>query len=380
VDLWQLIERDHENISQLIRDIPYGLNGPAVVRSRERMVDNLMDELEAHSEALDYSLYAHLRRHEQTAQLVKDLQREPATFMKQLGALAKHRRKGSQGWLNDFEDATLLVDQYLDRHTRALVPHAHALLSSGELEGAKRAFVRSKVKTLKARRGVLGRMRTEQAWLIATVGAIAACLGFLAWRKGGLRGSGLPYLGTPKGRQFSGVAARTVSGGRPRRHLNDNPFSAMFQRVSAEPTRPMGATGAGTLCTFGLKNRSLRRDVLPVLEEANRGWLKHGYQIYLKDKTLTESRDAEADRPALVFQIAGATLPRDLVSAQTFGFCFETNKGGDEASFTVRDPHSTGGAPWTGPQLDASDGCEPSVEQLRRILEYALRLALTKPV
>lgn len=156
MDLWQLIERDHENISQLIRDIPYALNGPAVVRSRERMVDNLMDELEAHYEALDYSLYARLRRHEQTAQLVKDLQREPATFMKRLGALAKHRRKGSQGWLNDFEDATLLVDQYLDRHTRALVPHAHALLSSDELEGAKRAFVRSKVKTLKARRGVLG--------------------------------------------------------------------------------------------------------------------------------------------------------------------------------------------------------------------------------
>ncbi|MEG9503155.1 MAG: hemerythrin domain-containing protein [Methylorubrum extorquens] len=380
MDLWQLIARDHENISRLIRDIPYALNGPAVVRSRERMIENLMDELEAHSEALDASLYAHLRRREQTAQLVQDLQREPSTFMKQLGALARHRRKGSQGWLNGFEDASLLVDQYLDRHTRELLPHARELLSSDELEAAKRAFVRSKVKTLKARRGLLGRVGTEEVWLIATVGAIAAGLGFLAWRSRGLRAIGLPYNGTSKGRQFSGGAARASSAGQPRRYLHDNPFSAMFQRVSAEPAGPMGATGAGTLCTFDLKNRSLRRDVLPVIEEANRGWLQHGYQVYLEDRTLTERRDHEADRPALVFQIAGATLPRDLVSAQTFGFCFETDKGGDEVSFTVRDPHSAEGAPWNGPQLDDSKGGELSVEQLHKVLEFALRLALAKPV
>ncbi|AWN43372.1 hemerythrin domain-containing protein [Methylobacterium durans] len=376
MDLWRFIERDHENISQLIRDIPYALNGPGVVRSRERLLSDLIGELEAHSKALEASLYAPLRQHEKTAKLVTDLHREHGAFMKQLGALAKYRRKGSEGWLNAFEDATFLVDQHLHRHAHELVPPARALLSSEEIEAATRAYVRAKVKVLKARRGVLGRLGAEEVALIATVGAVAAGLGFLAWRTGLLRGVDLPGLGIRgAGRQGHAASARN-----PQRHLDDNPFSAMFLRMSAEEAQQQEATGGGTLCTFDLKGRSLRRDVLPVLEEANRGWLEHGYQVYLEDKTLTKSRDREADRPALAFQIAKATLPRDLVAAQTFGFSFEADKGSRNVSFAVHDPHSSEGAQWSGPQLGASEGSELTSDQLQQVLGYALRLALSKPV
>lgn len=51
MDVWQLIARDHENMAALIREIPYALNDPRAVGSRERMLADLMDELELHAVA-----------------------------------------------------------------------------------------------------------------------------------------------------------------------------------------------------------------------------------------------------------------------------------------------------------------------------------------
>ncbi len=188
MDIWQLIERDHENIAQLIREIPYALNGRGVVRSRERMLSDLMDVLELHAVGLNASLYAPLSRDSQTAGLIAELKQGHSEFAGQLRDLSRRRQARSQGWLNAFEDVTFLVDQHLHRHVHELIPAARKLLSPDEVSNATRVFIRAKTRVLQGqRRGTAGGIMSSEASLIATVAAVATGLGFLVWR-GGLFG------------------------------------------------------------------------------------------------------------------------------------------------------------------------------------------------
>ncbi len=190
MDVWQLIERDHENINQLIREIPYAMNGPGVIRSRERMLGDLMDALGLHAIGLDASLYEPLSRESSTHRLIEELQRGQAEFMRQLKGLARYRQKGSQGWLNAFEDVTFLVDQHLHQHIHELIPMARKLLTPEEAHRATRAFIGAKTNALRGRRrSKMGGIMSSEAALITTVTVAAAGIGYLAWRGGLFRAS-----------------------------------------------------------------------------------------------------------------------------------------------------------------------------------------------
>ena len=190
MDVWQLIERDHENIGGLIREIPYALNARRSVGSRERMLADLIDELELHARAIEASLYGPLSRDSQTRALTEDLRNGHAEVTRQLQQLARYRRRDSAGWLNTFEDVTFLVDQHLHRHVHELIPAARKLLSAEETGAATRAFVRAKTSALQARRrgARAGAMSSEVA-MIATLAGVAAGLGYLVWNRGGFGGS-----------------------------------------------------------------------------------------------------------------------------------------------------------------------------------------------
>jgi hypothetical protein len=185
MDIWQLIERDHENIARLIREIPYALNGRGVIRSRERMLADLMDELELHAIGLEASLYAPLGRESGTQGLVSELRRGQAEFMRQLRPLARYRTRNPAGWLDTFEDVTFLVDQHLHRHVHELIPEARRMLSPEAVNGATRAFVRAKTSALRNRRhGAAQGILSSEAALITTAAAVAAGFGYLVWRGG----------------------------------------------------------------------------------------------------------------------------------------------------------------------------------------------------
>ena len=185
MDVWQLIERDHENIGGLIREIPYALNDPRAVGSREQMLADLMDELDLHATGLGASLYGPLSREGRTRTLIEDLNRGHAEFRRQLQQLARRRKTASAGWLDTFEDVTFLVDQHLHRHVHELIPAAQMLLAPEEVAAATRAFVRAKTSALQSRRRgtVAGGMSSEFA-LIATLAGVAAGLGYLIWNGG----------------------------------------------------------------------------------------------------------------------------------------------------------------------------------------------------
>ncbi|MCJ2065212.1 hemerythrin domain-containing protein [Methylobacterium sp. J-088] len=183
--LWQLIERDHQNIGGLIRDIPLALNDPRAVGGREQMLADLMDELKLHAIAVDASLTGPLSRESQTRALIEELHRGHAEFRRQLQQLAHDRTKASAGWLDTFEDATFLVDQHLHRHVHELIPAAQALFSPEEVAAATRAFVRAKTNALRTRRrGRAAGVMSNEVTLVATLAGVAFGLGYLIWNSG----------------------------------------------------------------------------------------------------------------------------------------------------------------------------------------------------
>lgn len=199
MDIWQLTTRDHANITALVREIPYALNGPGVIRSRERLLADLIDELHAHAAAVQASLSEPLGAHAQGQALLDTLHREHRQIAQQLDELAAWRGRSTEGWLNTFEDVTYLLDQHLHRHGNELFPLARQVLSPDEVQAATRTFVRTKMRALQAG-------SHAPSWPAASggvfgavaVGLAAAAVAAIVWRSGLLRGGA--GGGSPRGR------------------------------------------------------------------------------------------------------------------------------------------------------------------------------------
>ncbi|MEH3144668.1 MAG: hemerythrin domain-containing protein [Methylobacterium frigidaeris] len=190
MEVWHLISRDHANIAELIRDIPHALNGRGVIRSRERLLADLIDELHAHGAAIEASLLTPLAEADGRARdLAASLRDEHATVMHEIEGLARHR---TAGWLDAFEDATFRLDQHLHRHNHDLIPLARARMSPAQAEEATTAFIRARTRALRGgrRRPTGSALAGGEVFLGASVAVAAIGLGLLAWRTGVLRGTG----------------------------------------------------------------------------------------------------------------------------------------------------------------------------------------------
>ena len=394
MDIWQLIERDHQNIAQLIREIPYALNGPGVIRSRERMLGDLMRELELHAIGLEASLHEPLSQESRTRSLIEELHRGHAAFMRQLRALARYRQKGAAGWLDTFEDVTFLVDQHLHRHVHELVPAARDLLGPEAVRNATRAYVRAKLRALRARRRRLDTwLSSGDFTLMAAICAAAAGIGLIAWRTG-LLGSSSRSRSQARGRA---TAAGRATGATPTpRALNDPPtnkdpqrrgenrYGAMLRQALADIENAAGkADDPGFLADEVIYKTGGQRDpmrdlVLAVLEDANVGFSQYGYQAYLSDRTLTQDRQHRSEHPSVSFRIARSTLPIDLIARQAHQFIFDAAPAQNEIRFRVLNPGTAAHAGDAAGRL--RDGGDLNSETLQEILAKALRVALANPV
>lgn len=390
MDIWQLTERDHANIAQLIREIPYALNGSGVMRSRERLLADLIGELELHGASVEASLYAPLSRQDRTRHLVEELHDGHRQFMSQLAGLERYRRKGSAGWLNTFEDVTFLVDQHLHRHVHELMPAARNLLGPEEVQNAARVYVRTKMGALQAKR------RRQRSWLSSgdftlpvVLCAGAAGLGLIAWRTGVLRRlytrHSEPQRQIGSNRLATGATPVPSALGPP--SINKDPqrrgetlYAAMLRQALADIEDVQDKPGRSdlsaeeTVYSVSTQPDIFRGLVLPVLQDANVGFSQYGYQVYLEDRTLTESREQRSDHPSVSFRIARTTLPVSLVGRQALQFIFDSTAGTDEVRFRVLQPGSTA----QNAAGQARNGGELTEEKLHRILAKALRLSLAQ--
>ncbi|MHB2209055.1 hemerythrin domain-containing protein [Methylobacterium sp. CM6257] len=180
MNVWQLIARDHAFLAHLIAEIRYAA-GTLSNRDREEVLGGLIDELAAHAEALEASLYMPLRQLDRTRQLAEDLHHEHARFIGQLDTLAWLRRGGSGRWRGAALDITL-IGEHLRCYTQELIPAARDLLSPAQVDAAAHAFIRAKLRTLRARQHRGSGRLTLSGFALACAGA--AGLGYLAGRSG----------------------------------------------------------------------------------------------------------------------------------------------------------------------------------------------------
>jgi len=198
MDVWQLIAHDHAYLAHLIKEVRYGF-GSTPTSDQEEVLSGLIDELAAHAEALEASLYAPLRQLDRTRQLAEDLHHEHRQFIRQLDALARSRLS-SIALLSGAALDVALIGQHLRRYTQELIPAARELLSPAQVDDAAHAFVRAKMRTLRARQHHRSsRLTLSKIALTCVACAAAAGLGFLAGRSASAKG--VKDLGPPTRRE-----------------------------------------------------------------------------------------------------------------------------------------------------------------------------------
>ena len=211
MDIWRLIANDHANVTHLGRTILRGLDG-GVVRSRDRLFDELDGELRRHIEAVEDSLYDALEDHPRTQRLVEELEGGHEEIERQLTELGRVREKNTREWTDRFKDFTYLVDQHFHREEHELLPVAREILSPDEVQELRHEFAEEKIEALRAEHRVLGMAPT--ALLLGTLaGAAAGALAFVAWRNGYLRTLGA----SSPDRRFASAYARVKQRSRENR-------------------------------------------------------------------------------------------------------------------------------------------------------------------
>jgi hypothetical protein len=181
MDVWQLIAHDHAYLVHLIKESRFSFD-TALTRDREEVLTGLIDELAAHTEALEASLYAPLRQLDGTRQLAEDLHHEHRQFIRQLDTLASLQQSGIARRSGLPLDVAL-IGQHLRRYTQELIPAARELLSPSQVDDAAHAFILAKMRTLRARQHHRSdTLALSNVVITGLVCAIAASLGYLAGR------------------------------------------------------------------------------------------------------------------------------------------------------------------------------------------------------
>lgn len=211
MDIFRLIANDQANIIDLGRAILRGLDG-GVVRSRDRLFDELDGEIRRYLKAVEDSLYDALEDHERTRRLVEELEGGQEEIERQLAELGRVRNKNTREWTDRFEDFTYLLDQQFHRETHELLPAARELLSPDEVQELRHEYAEEKIEALRAEHRAWGLGRTGLV-LGALAGAAAGALAFAAWRSGYLRALGAP----PPDRRFLSFYAKVKQRSRENR-------------------------------------------------------------------------------------------------------------------------------------------------------------------
>jgi hemerythrin-like domain-containing protein len=195
MDIWHLITNDHANITELGRAILRSI-GSGVVRSRDRLFDELEGQLRRHIKAEEDSLYEVLEDHERTRGHINELEDEHDEIKRQLTSLGRIRNKNTREWTDQFEDFTYLVDRHFYREERELFPIAREILGPDDLQELRQEFVKEKLEDLREQRRTWG--VSSGVLLGALAGAAAGALAFAAWRSGYLRA----ITASPSDRRF----------------------------------------------------------------------------------------------------------------------------------------------------------------------------------
>ena len=141
MDLYQLLRQDHLKAKRLIERL--GEVADAATSTRERLFQELKQELERHSELEEKHFYPALERHDEGRELVGEALEEHDEIGQLIDALDQSEEEGGD-WAMRFSELQEEVEFHIEEEETELFPQAQELLDASEAEAIAQAIARDK--------------------------------------------------------------------------------------------------------------------------------------------------------------------------------------------------------------------------------------------
>lgn len=141
MDLYQLLRQDHLKAKRLFERL--GEVAEAATNTRDRLFQELKQELERHAELEEKHFYPALERHDEAKELVGEALEEHDEIGQLIDALDQTEQEGGD-WAMRFAELQEEVEFHVEEEETELFPQAQELLDASEAEAIARAIARDK--------------------------------------------------------------------------------------------------------------------------------------------------------------------------------------------------------------------------------------------
>jgi hemerythrin-like domain-containing protein len=148
MDVQQLFKRDHERMTTLFERLAE--TSDQATKTRERLVEQLTNEIEAHKAVVEQRLYPLLRKHKETRDL-KPSARELNQLDRKLSEFQK-MQVADPDFLRTARELKKTVEQHLREEERHILPALKKALEPGELEALAQELAEGKREELQEAR------------------------------------------------------------------------------------------------------------------------------------------------------------------------------------------------------------------------------------
>jgi hemerythrin superfamily protein len=138
-DVFELLRRDHQNVRALLDEI----EGAEDDRAREGLFAQLVDELEAHSQAEDDVFYSSIEDVAALADKIDDARHEHddvESMLEELDGIAV----SEHDWLEKVREIRLLIEHHIREEETVVFPRAREALGEGEARRLGREFLHAR--------------------------------------------------------------------------------------------------------------------------------------------------------------------------------------------------------------------------------------------
>jgi iron-sulfur cluster repair protein YtfE (RIC family) len=141
MDLYQLLRQDHQKAKRLFERL--GEIAEPATSARERLFQELKQELERHTELEEKYFYPALERHDEARELVGEALEEHDEIGQLIDALDQVEPDGGD-WTMRFSELREEVEFHVEEEETELFPRAQELLDTSEAEAIAQAIARDK--------------------------------------------------------------------------------------------------------------------------------------------------------------------------------------------------------------------------------------------
>lgn len=141
MDLYQLLRQDHQKAKRLFERL--GEVAEPATSTRERLFQELKQELERHTELEEKHFYPALERHDEIRDLVGEALEEHDEIGELIEALDQAEQDGGE-WVMRFTELQEEVEFHVEEEEAELFPRAQELLEPSEAEAIAQAIARDR--------------------------------------------------------------------------------------------------------------------------------------------------------------------------------------------------------------------------------------------